>query len=163
MTIRYKLWYPIASAISLLFGGTTYVFAPLIARAVREDGNLPWPLRLCQTFDATCFEGRKPQYGFVGTDTEAATYWLRRNPGYGMDYYLLGIRFVYNEWTTEWDGVHFKAKSTKGAFCYTGVWKGWRYKFGWKVWNMFDASTGTWKIHPEWTKGRIPLAFTISR
>ena len=74
------LWFFGAIA-SLFFTILTWILAPWLAKQAGADGNLPPHLRWFQTFDATLDEGRKPQYGFTGTDVEVRTKWLRRNPG----------------------------------------------------------------------------------
>ena len=113
------LWFFGAIA-SLFFTILTWILAPWLAKQAGADGNLPPHLRWFQTFDATLDEGRKPQYGFTGTDVEVRTKWLRRNPGYGFDYYLLGIKYVADDWAiVRNDDKVFYAVSKSGAFNYT--------------------------------------------
>jgi len=159
------LAYPFMAALSVALGALTWLIAPLLAKTVGPDGNLPRRLRWFQTFDATCFEGRKPQYGFVGTDQEAATWWLRRNPGYGFDYWPLGCVFDPAAWHVlayRPDGSLFIAIGPRGRFCLEGKF-GLRFKFGWKAWNYFDPATRAWKTTPFGPEWRAPICFTISR
>jgi len=159
------LAYPFMALASLFMAAVTWLFAPLLAKTVDKDGNLPRALRWFQTFDATCFEGRQPQYGMTGTDQEVAAQWLRRNPGYGFDYWPLGCAFDPSAWrvvTDRSDGSLFVAIGPGGCFCAEGKF-GLRFKFGWKALNMWDRENMRWKTAPWGPEWRIPICFTVSR
>lgn len=163
------LAYPFLGLLSVVLAGLTWLLAPLLAKTVQPDGNLPRRLRWFQTFDATCFEGRQPQYGMTGTDQEVAEGWLRRNPGYGFDYWPLGCKFDPVAWRVlryqvdEAGNVSFFAVGPGGRFNWTGK-RGWlRWKLGWKAWNMYDAVTGGWKSTPFGPDWRIPICCTLSK
>lgn len=157
------LAYLILGPLSVILGVLTWLLAPLLAKTVQSDGNLPRRLRWFQTFDATCFEGRQPQYGMTGTDQQVAEGWLRRNPGYGFDYWLLGCKFDPKQWrvlVSRADGSLFFAIGPWGRFCLEGK-IGVRFKFGWKALNYWNG-TG-WKSTPFGPVWRAPICCTISR
>lgn len=157
----YLILYPFMALASVSLAGLTWLFAPLLARYVDPTtGNLPKYLYWFQTFDATCFEGRKPQYGMTGTDQEVAAAWLRRNPGYGFDYWPLGIAFDPTEWRiVRNDGKWFIALGPNGKF---NVESSFGLKLGWKAWNYVDHNTGEF-FGPDYSWGpehRTSLCFT---
>lgn len=157
------LAYPFLAVASVLFAALTMILAPLLALFVGKDGNLPGLLRLFQTFDATCFEGRQPQYGFTGSDWWVACRWLWRNPGYSLDRQVLGCAFDPAQWRViayRPDGSLFIAIGPGGRFNLCGR-IGLRFKFGWKAWNMWDDAR--WKTQPWGPDWRIPICCTISR
>lgn len=159
------LVYPLMAIASIALAGLTWLLAPLLAKTVQPDGNLPRWCRWCQTFDATCFEGRQPQYGMTGTDQQVAEGWLRRNPGYGFDYWPLGCKFDPSAWhvvTDRQDGSLFVATGPGGRFCIEGK-LGLRFKFGWKALNMWDGENMRWKTAPWGPEWRIPICFTLSK
>jgi hypothetical protein len=66
------------------------------------------------------------------------TKWLFRNPAYGFDYYLLGMKWAPTEWTIKTfietpELTYFFATGPGFNMYYHGP-KG-MYKFGWKAWN----------------------------
>ncbi|HBO79562.1 MAG TPA: hypothetical protein DD502_15590, partial [Cupriavidus sp.] len=75
-------------------------------------------LQLCQTFDATLDEGWKGGYfGQLSASPTGITLWwyrsrwLQRNPGYSLDFSILGMPFIQTQWTVvRCDGVNFYAK-----------------------------------------------------
>lgn len=150
------LW-PIGAVLTILFHILTVLLAPLLALTTQSDGNLPPRLYWFQTFDATLDEGRNPQYGFTGSDWWVRTRWLWRNPGYGFDYFLLGIKFVAADWViVRNDDKMFFAYSRNGAFNFTTK-RGWlRLKLGWKYWNRVE--TGNWDRFDK-----IPICCSVSR
>jgi hypothetical protein len=162
----FLILYPFYAIASLLFVVVTMIFAPLIAKFVDAEGNLPKWLSWFQTFDATLFEGRQPQYGFTGTDEEVATKWLRRNPGYTFDYEPLGVAWDKTQWTATFvktqDGTtRFFAKGPNGQFNYEYGGKHLQVKLGWKAFNLYNADTGTYRDGNWGPLPRIPVCFTI--
>lgn len=160
------LAYPFFALLSVLLAGLTWLLAPLLAKTVQPDGNLPRWCRWAQTFDDDCFALRRPEYGSMqGSDVEVATAWLRRNPGYGFDYWPLGCAFDPSAWrvmTDRQDGSLFVASGPGGRFCVEGK-LGLRFKFGWKAMNMWDAENMCWKAQPWGPEWRIPICCTLSR
>ena len=150
------LWLPMAIC-SVVLTIVTWILAPGLALLVGADGNLPRRLRWFQTFDATLDEGRKPQYGMVGSDWYVRMRWLQRNPGYGFDYYLLGIKFVATDWhIVRNDEFVFFAYSRTGAFNYTTKTGRWRIKLGWKYWNHIESN--------NWDRfDKLPICCSRSR
>lgn len=159
--------YPPLALLSVLLAALTWLLAPWLARQMQEDGNLPRHLRWFQTFDATLLEGR--HYGYTGTDVEVARDWLRRNPGYGFDYYPLGCTFNPDDWYVlrcaedEEGNVNFFAVGPWGRFNWTGKRGPLRWKLGWKAWNYYDAENMRWKTEPFGPEWRAPICCTISR
>lgn len=157
----YLILYPFMALASVLLGVLTWLIAPILARFVDPaTGNLPKYLYWFQTFDNTCFAGREPQYGFVGTDREAATYWLRRNPGYGFDYFPLGVAFDPAKWRViRHDAFWFIALGPNGQF---NIEHGGSFtlKLGWKAWNYYDATTGTFRTTPWGPEMRTSICCT---
>lgn len=168
------LAYPLLALLSAAFAGLTWLLAPLLAYLVGTDGNLPRALRWFQTFDATCDEGWKGGYfcakGYVPKDAAELRgfrkQWLRRNPGYTLDYAVLGCEWNPAEWQVivyENDGaghVTFAAVGPRGRFNIYVQSGEWYSKVGWKAWNMYDEKKHRW-IAGAWGPGlRIPLCFT---
>lgn len=150
------LW-PFMAICSWILALLTMILAPALALTAGRDGNLPWFLRYFQTFDATLDEGRKPQYGFTGSDWWVRTRWLWRNPGYGFDYYLLGIRYDVAAWhIVRNDDKMFFAYSKSGAFNLTTKQGKWRLKLGWKFWNHIESTN--WDSYT-----RLPICASVSR
>lgn len=162
----YALLYPFYVVASLLFALITVIFAPLIAKFVDANGNLPKWLSWFETFDANLFEGRQPQYGMTGTDQEVAAQWLRRNPGYTFDYIPLGVAWDKSQWTAKFSvsesgATSFWAKGPNGQFNYEYGGKHIQLKFGWKAWNLYDAQAGGYRDGTWGPLARIPVCFTI--
>lgn len=162
------LLYPPLALLSILFTGLTWLLAPWLAKQVDAQGNLPTCLRWFQTFDASCFEGRKPPYNFVGTDTEVATQWLRRNPGYTFDRNVLGCPFDAADWHVLVDEEYltratFLAVTRSGRFNLYLQRGGFYLKLGWKAWNNWDglATPPCWDTAPTNGWGRLPLCASV--
>jgi hypothetical protein len=157
--------YPFLALFSVLFAALTWILAPWLGRQVDAEGNLPGWLRVFQTFDASCFEGRKPPYNYTGSPAEVAAQWLRRNPGYTMDW-LLGCAFDPAQWTVTRDDeqpgrVTFIAWGPRGRFNLY-LQRGTLYlKLGWKAWNNWEG--GHWNPAPANGWNRIPICCTIAR
>lgn len=158
------LVYPAFVLASLFMTALTCLLAPLLALFVNpQTGNLPRCLYYFQTFDASCFEGRNPQYGFTGSNWWVATRWLWRNPAYGFDYWPFGIAFVPAAWTvTRSDATWFVAKGPYGQFNVEYGGQRLRLKLGWKAANYFDATTGKFRTTSWGPEMRTSLCFTIS-
>ncbi len=157
--------YPLFVVVSLIFTVLTYLLAPFLALFVSSStGNLPKYLLWFQTFDATCFEGREPQYGMTGSNWWVATRWLWRNPGYTFDLEVLGFTWNQNSWKVvkvSADGSFFFAIGPWLTFNLCGMIWGVHFKFGWKAWNMYSLQTKTWTVNPTWAKfNKIPVCFT---
>lgn len=153
----YAILYPFMVICSVAITLLTYALAPLLALFVRSDGNLPKRLYWFQTFDATCFEGRQPQYGFTGSDWWVATRWLWRNPAYGFDYWPLGIAFDPKHWRMVREDEWFIAFGPYGQFCieHGGSFS---LKLGWKAKNYRE--NGAWITRSWGPDYRAPLCFT---
>lgn len=158
------LAYPFLAVLSVLLAGLTWLFAPLLAKAVQPDGNLPRWCRWAQTFDDNCFALRRPEYGSMqGSDVEVATAWLRRNPGYGFDYWPLGCAFDPAQWRVlvdRPDGSLFIAIGPRGRFNVFGK-IGIRFKFGWKASNYWRGDH--FSNEPWGPEMRAPICCTVSR
>ena len=157
------LLYPFLALLSVAFAALTWLLAPLLANTVGVDGNLPSYLRLFQTFDASCFEGRKPPYNFTGTDQEVACQWLRRNPGYTLDR-LLGCPFAAADWhvlvdTESLTRTTFFAITRTGRFNLYLQRGGFYLKLGWKAWNNWDK--GHWNPSPANGWDRLPICCSV--
>lgn len=139
----YLLAYPFMALASILMTLLTCALAPVLALFVNPTtGNLPAFLYWFQTFDATCFEGRNPAYGFTGSNWWVATLWLWRNPGYGWDYWPFGVAFDVTEWTvTRNDGMWFIARGPRGQF---NIESSWGLKLGWKARNYRTGDMSAW-------------------
>jgi len=117
------------------------------------NGNLPNCLSYFQTFDAPI-----PKGYLNGVK------WLMRNPAYGFDYYVFGLRWNPSDWTIERfeadeNRVLFLATNKNGGFNFYYLGKYGMYKFGWKVWNDF---TGT-KLNSRFGDGsHIPICFSVN-
>lgn len=158
--------YPFLALASVGFAGLTWLLAPWLGRHVDAEGNLPGALRLFQTFDASCFEGRKPPYNYTGSPAEVACQWLRRNPGYTLDW-LLGVPFVPAEWgVTRFvnlpDHVTFVAWGPRGRFN-VYLQRGQFYvKLGWKAWNVWDDARCDWNPAPANGWDRLPICCSVT-
>ena len=141
------LLYPFAAMLSAFFALLTWVLAPLLALTVC-DGYLPKYLYWFQTFDNSFVSGPLSM-GWVPGYVSSVR-WLWRNPSYGFDMFLLGIKFDKSEWTVMRDEPNcFFAYSRYGAFSYRGAW----FKFGWKAWAGLSGIP-----NQAWLKyGRVPV------
>lgn len=162
----YYFIYPFFVIASLGFTLLTYVLAPLVALFVKPDGNLPAWLSWFQTFDATLFEGRQPQYGFTGSNWWVSTLWLWRNPAYTFDYMPLGVAWDKTQWSSSYSvstsgATTFWAKGPNGQFNYEYGGTLVQVKVGWKAWNLFDATTDKYRDGNWGPLPRIPFCFTI--
>jgi hypothetical protein len=164
--------YPFMVLASILGSATTWLLAPLLALTADATGNLPRWLRWFQTFDHPLDWGWNGQgcfgtYLIDGTLPTGVTLWwyrvewLWRNPGYGFDYWPLGLAFDSAEWTVRVDNDRWWiATGPNGAFCIKQLGEGVRLKLGWKAWaywhdSRWDGPESTWG--PE---RRVPLCFT---
>lgn len=147
---RYVVCVPLSWTLSIF----TMVFCIPLALCAKKDGNLPGPLYLFQTFDATLDAGWKDDYGY---DPNAPLWWNRakwlfRNPAYGWDYYVFGIPMHTDEWKVlVWNGTVFWAIHPKWGyfnFYYFGALG--NYKLGWKAYNYWDDDTSTWRAGYQW-------------
>lgn len=163
--------YAVFAIISLLFTLFVWVFSIPLALLANKDGNLPGFLYYLQTFDASLDAGWKDGYdGFDPNDPlwKNRAKWLRRNPSYGVDYWLLGMHFDPTEWTVEkFDTNWFIATHNGGLFnrCYFGP-KG-QMKLGWKAWNYFlnkfdEKGNPVWDTKPFGPEWRVPFCFSIN-
>lgn len=140
-------------------------WAPLFANA---GGWLPNWLAWVQTFDDTLDAGQRDgKYSPNMPRYLARVMWLYRNPTYGFDYWVLGMAFSGDEWfvveyTDTEDKFKFYAVGPNGAFNYHAIIGPFRFKFGWKAWNMFDIKTLQWKKVPWGPQWRIPFVLSIS-
>lgn len=154
-----------------LFTLVSFPLAPLVAAFADSDGNLPRALRWFQTFDASLDAGWKDGYfTHTGTPTGVALWWLRvrwlwRNPGYGFGYYPVGIAFDPAAWRV----VHFSTDGTSSTFIATDgrhfnieLGRSWlSLKLGWKVWNYFDAGSGSFRSTPWGPEMRTMICSTV--
>jgi hypothetical protein len=174
------LW-PFMACISIFFMILTYVLAPLLTLFSNSYGILPKYLYWFQTFDNTLDAGWKIQgnygtylqNGLVPTGFTLYKYrvfWLWRNPGYGFDYWPLGLSFDKTQWNTPkttssgnwqyWTGSNgrFCIKWVPTTFLGMSVCP----KVGWKVWAYWDSTNNQWQPdNYSWgpTK-RIPICLS---
>jgi hypothetical protein len=164
--------YPFMVLASIMGVLATWLLAPLLALTADAQGNLPRPLYWFQTFDNTLDTGWY-KYGIYGTYLLDGTVptgltlwwyrvkWLWRNPGYGFDYWPLGMVFNADEWRVRVDNDRWWiATGPNGAFCIKQLGDGVRLKLGWKVWAYWRD--GQW-ADPGYTWGperRMPICFT---
>ena len=80
------LYAPLSLAFNLFVIATAPLWA-LMAATFRVAA-LPWPLSLVHTHDNPVYGGPTP--ATFASRFRAAVWWLVRNPGYGLDAYLLG-------------------------------------------------------------------------
>jgi hypothetical protein len=156
----------------------------IVALFADKAGNLPRRLKWFQTFDNDLDAGTRSRQWELAAGLDGDTWaafnpdpqswfaiyrnrvkWLWRNPGYGFDYYLLGMPFDPKEWTVvEYidtpERTYFKAIGPKGAFNEYEHGPDGMYKYGWKAWNMFDTGTRTWKTSPWGPEWRVPIVFS---
>lgn len=170
----FVLLYPFMILLSFFFVLLTFLLSPWLAWMADEDGNLPWWLKYFQTHDNTLDAGWKVQgnYGSYLKDgtvpTKLERYWYRicwlwRNPGYGFDYYLLGMevdpsecRVIRASRTPRYEMSDqgpvqigetqvFFAIGPNGHFClfYVGFWG--ELKIGWKIRAYWDDVLEQWR------------------
>lgn len=168
----YVIFYPIMAVASGLFVLLTWILAPLLALTSDASGNLPKWLAWFQTFDNTLDAGWKVQgnFGDYLTNGVAPTgiklwwyrvQWLWRNPGYGFDYWPLGMSFDSTQWTVRVSTARWWiATGPYGAFCIRSLASGVSLKLGWKVWAYWQ--NGAWApSNYAWGPARrVPLCFT---
>lgn len=175
----FLLLYPFLALVSLLLVALTCILAPLLVLSANSEANLPKFLCWFQTFDNTLDAGWKVQ-GNYGTYLKDGTvpagftlYWYRvrwlwRNPGYGFDYWPLGVAFNSADWAVLVDdGVWWIAFGPNGRFCvrYLATTKV-GLKLGWKAWAYWNDTTplqkGSWKdASYSWGPDhRAPICFT---
>lgn len=162
------LKYAFAATLAFLFTLLTWVLCIPLAFTADKDGNLPNWLSWFQTFDATLDAGWKD--GYAGYKSWMPLWflramWLARNPGYGFEYWALGMAYDYKAWTVQVFEItddHTKFYATApGAFNYLYLCRWYQLKFGWKAWNCFDNDTQKF-LDKQWGPAkRIPLCFTI--
>ncbi|TDN70399.1 hypothetical protein [Paraburkholderia sp. BL10I2N1] len=157
------LLYPFFALGSVLMGGLTWLLAPLLAMTTGADGNLPTYLYWFQTFDATLDDCRKPPFSWTGSLESTRTQWLRRNPGYGFDYWPFGIAFDAAHWTVVTNSASwFFAWSRYGAFCLkyqgTGVLS---LKLGWKAWAYWQNDAWAAPAYSWGPSHRAPVCLSF--
>jgi len=138
-------------------------WAPLFAN---DKGWLPNWLSWVQTFDDTLDAGSRDGVFTTNSVFLARVFWLYRNPGYGFSYWALGVPFNASEWTVETyntDPLHFLAKGPNGQFNLHIIKFGFRFKLGWKAWNMYNKTNGEWLTTPWGPEMRIPFTLSISK
>jgi phage pi2 protein 07 len=118
------------------------IFNWIVVLFADDAGNLPKCLKYFQTFDNTLD---------AGTNKFSSRYlnrvmWLMRNPAYGWDYYVFGLKWNKDDWTvkkftTDGTTTTFFATSKNGAFNFYYEGKFGKWKFGWKAWNYFQKDT----------------------
>lgn len=129
-----------------------WLLNPIVVLFVDDNGNLPRWLSYFQTFDAPLPKGYKEGLA-----------WLNRNPAYGFDLNVFGIKWTPSDWRVLYDEEDddrrlFLAIGANGAFSmYYRNKKINKYlKFGWKAWNYYDRNTMTFSRDWEGTNGKIP-------
>ncbi|WP_175787601.1 DUF7338 family protein [Burkholderia anthina] len=170
----YAILYLFMALASLLGVAATWLLAPLLAFTADADGNLPRALHWFQTFDNTLDAGWKVQ-GSYGTYLQNGaiptgptlwwyrTCWLWRNPGYGFDYWPLGLEFYAAEWTVRVDSAKWWiATGPNGAFCvkYLGT-TGVGLKLGWKAWAYWQSGAWAPNSYLWGPDRRLPICFTL--
>lgn len=145
--------YPLLALISLTITASCILFFNWVVVLFADDeGNLPKYLRYFQTHDATIPKGYM-----------AGVKWLNRNPSYGFDTFVFGIK------KREWKCHHISADESHNLFfatdsllafnfLYEGKYG--TYKFGWKAWNNFNPIAR--KFDKDFGQGRVPIAITCN-
>jgi hypothetical protein len=136
-------------------------------RGVFQIGyKLPSWLCWFDTFDEDLDQGRRD-----GSITARSIYWsrvqwLNRNSAYGFSYWALGIPFDRGQWRVlkneTGSRLTFFAVDDDGHFAWHATRLGLQFKLGWKAWNNFYPSTGSWSLVPWGPEWRIPFVFSIS-
>ena len=175
------LLYPFAALASLAMALVSVLVLNWIVVLFADGaGNLPRWLAYFQTFDASLDEGmharRRELQAGIGEEWAAfdpfpltwferyrnRALWLLRNPSYGFDYYLFGVRWHPVEWrvTTYIDRPDltlFIARGRGFNVYYHGRFG--MLKIGWKAWNCFNGTD----LSRVWGDGtRLPICCTYS-
>lgn len=168
----YVIFFPIMAVASMLFVLLTWIFAPWLALFANSAGNLPKWLSWFQTFDNTLDAGWNVQGNFgdylkTGIAPTGLTLWwyrtlwLYRNPGYGFDYWLLGITFDSSQWTVRVNNARWWiATGPRGAFCVRSMASGVSLKLGWKAWAYWQSGAWAPSTFSWGPSRRTPICFT---
>lgn len=152
--------YPFYVMGSLLTTLLAFMLNPIVVLFADKDGYLPRWLYYFQTFDM-----RLPDNYWD------AVKWLYRNPAYGFDLFLFGIKFNHPDWVivVDDDKKFFAYDKNTGAFSFKHEGGGLipAIKLGWKVFWMRDpAKRGElidgYALGDEGT-GKMPLCFTFMK
>ena len=136
----------------------------LVVLFADEAGNLPRWCRWFQTFDDTLDAGVRDGLFDYGSRYLNRVAWLLRNPAYGFDYYLLGLRWNLRQWQV----IRYESTPKRDLFIAAGngfnvYYQGplGTYKLGWKAWNHFDPASG--QLSRSWGDNRrIPICFSCN-
>lgn len=154
--VPYLFIYPIFVIMSITFTLLGVILSPVIALFCDKDGNLPRFLKYFQTFDDTL--------NALGDGYVNHVKWLVRNPAYGFDKYVFGLKWDVSEWvihrceiTPERD--LFFATGRGFNFYYQG--RLGTYKLGWKAWGNYSRFDMRWLDVP-WSGDYLPICFSAN-
>ncbi len=149
MFILYPFMYIVSLAITIF----SWLFNPIIVLFADNDGNLPKYLYYFQTFDAPIPKGYL-----------AGLTWLNRNPSYGFDLFVFGIKWEPEKWKirkifSNENYELFFATSSNGAFSfkYHNLKRDSYTKYGWKAFNFYDFQKGDFSRQWNGTRGLVPI------
>jgi hypothetical protein len=145
--------YPFLKIAVILITLIAWAINPVLVLFVDKDGNLPKYLYYFKTFDAPIPQGYSEGLA-----------WLNRNPSYGFDLFVFGMKWVPEDWKVRKlilnDEKDFLFSTNKyGAFnIYYHNKKANKYlKFGWKSWNFLNHDTAEFTAMWPNSHGRVPI------